>query len=421
MEKNKIGRLQKTLRSVRRLYHSINNYRIKANDPDFREFSLLDYAEVSPEEVTDPKRLQYLKQLELAKKGYTTKNLNSLLTSSRQKERFIVNDHKTIPFGNIRVMERDDLVGEVQLGFDPVTDTFCTAYRSHENIPLWKPYEENRLTNYFNVLHPRTDNRLQFIQRYSGTDNLDVKEEHQNAIHSFYNNIVKQAFHSNSYLKNSILLPSEDVLLNPANYLGKQFYLPIENGKEDILTLTEANDRYLVFQSFLKTVPKPECIYFDHQEFKERFLDSGIELLAILKHGLRLGVQNGVLHIGKTDGVGGKKHMKWENFESRLHSNALTAKEKYYLAKQVISKKNFLMESESIVLKSNTREAQLKKHYGTGLWHFAESSAGQKEMNFRPVDDGVLLHINKIYAHSKNFRTAVKQIKNNTEVQTLTM
>lgn len=421
MEKNNQKSWQKMLHSVRKFYHSVNNIRMKAKDPEFKEFSLLEYTKVLPEEVTHPKRLQYIKRLELAKKGYVDKEVKVLFASLKQKERFINHDHKTISIGNIRVMEGENSMDMVQLGFDTANETFCAAYRNHENIPLWKPYDGIKLEEYFAALHPEVDRKLRLEHIFFDTHALKVGQENKNAIHRFYNDTVLQSFHSNSYFKNSISAPMEDLLLNPKNYLGKQFYLSLSKDKETIMTLTEATDRYFVFQSYLETAPKPEAIYFDRQEFKERFLDSGITLLARLKHGLHLGVQNGILHIGKLDEFNGKSHLRWENFESRIHSSPLSAKEKYYLSKEVITKKNFLVETDAISLKSDTKEAILKKHYGTGQWHFAEGKINQEEGNFRPVDVQVLQYINESYSQSKNFRIALSQLQKNQDIKSVQM
>ena len=185
------------------------------------------------------------------------------------------------------------------------------------------------------------------------------------------------------------------------------------------MTLTEATDHYFVFQSFLKSAPEPESLYFDKKEFKERFLDSGITLIARLEHNLQLGLQNGILQVGKLEEVNGTSHLQWESFENRLDSKSITAIEKYYLSNEVISKKNFLVEKDTIVLQSKTNKAQLKKHYGTGKWRFAESQEHTKELHFRPVDENVLKHIQDNYGQSKNFNTAVARMKINTNEQTL--
>ena len=69
MEKNKTKGWRKMIYSVRRLYHSLNNYRSEAKNLDFRDFSFLEYAKVQLEDIKDLKRLNYIKQLDLAKNG----------------------------------------------------------------------------------------------------------------------------------------------------------------------------------------------------------------------------------------------------------------------------------------------------------------------------------------------------------------
>jgi len=419
MEKNKTKGWRKMIYSVRRLYHSLNNYRSKAKNLDFRDFSFLEYAKVQPEDIKDLKRLNYIKQLDLAKNGYINSDLKKLLTYFREKERLMRKDHTILPIGNFKVLENDNILGLVQLGFDQIDKTFFMASRNHENIPLWKPFDDSRFGKYLSNIHPVSQNALQFQHSFFEMDISQCSQESKATINKFYNSTVQFSFQSNPYFKAAILSPREEVLSDAKKFVGKTFRLALSKNESHLMTLTEATDHYFVFQSFLKSAPEPESLYFNKKEFKERFLDSGITLIARLKHNLQLGVQNGILQIGKLDQLNGTEHLQWESFENRIDSNSLSAIEKYYLSNEVISKKNFLVEKDAIVLQSKTKEAQLKKHYGTGKWHFAESQEHTKELHFRPVDENVLKHIQDNYGESKNFNTVVARMKINTNEQTM--
>ena len=419
MEGTKITGWQKTLRSARRLYHSLNNYGTKAKNADFREFGSLEYAKVLPEEVNDLKRLNYIKKLDLAQKGYINKDLKALLGYFREKERLMQQDHKVLPIGSLKVLENENLLGLVQLGFESVNQTFFMASRNHGNIPLWKPFDGAGLEHYLSALHPVCENTLRFKHTFFETDVSEYTKENRIVIDKFYNETVLKSFRGNPYFKTSVLSPTEDLLSDPKKMMGKPFRLELSKNEHSIMTLTEATDRYFVFQSFLRTAPKPESIYFNKQEFKERFLDSGIVLMARLKHGLQLGVQNGTLQIGKLNVENGKSQLRWASYETRMHSNTLSAIEKYYLSKEIITKKNFLIEKDAIVLRSDTKQAHLKKHYASGRWHFAEVGKNQEALNFRPIDDSVLKHIQNNYGQSRNLSSVIAQMKINTNEQTL--
>ncbi|KKL82133.1 hypothetical protein LCGC14_1987790, partial [marine sediment metagenome] len=306
MEGNKTKGWQKAVRSVRRLYHLMNNYRIKAKDPDFREFSLLEYAEVRPEEVGDLERLRYIEQLDLAQKGYINTDLKNLLSHFGEKERLIKKDHTIVPIGNLKVLENGSPLCLVQLGYEPVDKTFFMAGRNHENIPLWKPFDSSRLGDFLSAVHPAMENALQFGHTFFKEDVSQCSKEDKDTICEFYNGTVLFSFLTNPNFRASILSPTEEVPTDAKKFVGKTFRLPLSKNENSLMTLTEATDRYFVFQSFLKSAPGPESIYFDRQEFKRRFLDSGITLIAHLKHDLRLGVRSGMLQIGKLDGSEGK-------------------------------------------------------------------------------------------------------------------
>lgn len=418
MEKNKTRGWQKTIRAVRRLYYSLNNYRSKSTNLDFRDFSFLEYAKVQPEDIKDFKRLNYVKQLDLAQKGYINTDLKKLLKYFGEKERLMQKDHTILPVGNLKVLENDSLLGMVQLGFDQTNKTFFMASGNHENIPLWKPFDDSRLAKYLSEMHPVSQNALQFQHTFFEMDVSQCSQESKEAINKFYNNTVQLSFQSNSYFKSAILAPGEEMLSDAKKFVGKTFRLALSKNENHLMTLTEATDHYFVFQSFLESAPEPESLYFNKKEFKESFLDSGITLIARLKHNLHLGIQNGILQIGKRDEVNGIGHLQWESFENRIGSNSLSAIEKYYLSNEVISKKDFLVEKDTIVLQSKTKKAQLKKHYGTGKWRFAEIQKDTKELHFRPVDENVLKHIEADYGQSKNFNTAVARMKIYTHEQT---
>ncbi len=416
---NKTGIWNKAVRFVRRVYHTLDNYKTETKDIDFRNFGTLEYNDVSLEEVKDLKRLKYIKRLDLARKGFIDSDLKNLLSQGEAKENLTRHDHKMVPIGRFKVLESENLLGLVRLGFEPNTKNFFMASNDHCNIPLWKPYDGLRLQSQLGALHPVNHDTLQFKHTFFEADGMPYEKEDSDIISAFYNETIQQSFRGNPYFKTSILLASEEILTDPNQYLGRQFNLPLSEGNPSIMTLTEATQRYLVFQSYLETAPKPESLYFSTREFKERFLDSKIELIARLKHNLRLGIHKGTLYVGTNEVTNGKIGLQWETYESRMQSNDLSAKAKFYLSKEIISKKNFVVEKDAIGLKNSMQTAYLKKHYATGEWHFAEVGKHKEELNFRPIDQKVLQHIQEKYTDSKNFEKVFRKMGNNTNEQTL--
>ncbi|MDF0716551.1 hypothetical protein PY092_10360 [Muricauda sp. 334s03] len=418
---NKIPIWKRAARFARRLYHTVNNYSQMSKDIDFRAFGKLEYDPITTDEVKDLKKLDYIKRLNLAKKGYIDGNLKKLLAQGKEKELLVNHDHKILPIGNFRILESDSLLCTIKFGFQFNTQTFFMASTTHGNIPLWKTYDGRGLRQSVSALHPVEKSSLRFEHSFYGADRLQNERKDSRSIAAFYNDAVQLTFQSNPYFKESILLPSEQVVSDPIQYVGKQFHLSEFEGKYNIMTLTEATERYLVFQSFLETAPKSESHYFGMQEFKERFLDSKIELIAYLKHGLQLGIHKGILYVRRNEEVNGHSRLQWETYKKLMQSKEISAQKRLYLSKEVIVKKNFVVEKEAIMLKNNERTAFLKKHYGTGEWRFAEGEKNQEEMNFRPIVGSVLRHIDRNYSHSKNFPIALVKLKNNLAVQTVQM
>lgn len=416
---NKTKIWKRTARFAKRLYHTLNNYRDRTKDIDFRSFSTLEYASVSPEEVKDLKRLNYIKRLDLAKNGYIDKNLKDLLIQKKETEQLMRHDHKIVPIGSLKVLENENLLGRVQLGFGPGTKSFFMAGKDHDNIPLWKNYDGPRLGQLLSAIHPSVSNALRFQHTFLAADGISNLQKDKDLVSAFYNRAIQKSFRSNPYFRASLLSPSEEVLSNPDPFVGKQFHLPISEGESTIMTLTEATARYLVFQSFLETAPKSESLYFSTQEFRQRFLDSSITLIAHLKHDLQLGTHKGILYIGKKETVDNGMQIRWETYEKRMQTMGLSSQEKYYLSKEVITKKNFVVEKDAIVLRNGRQTAYLKKHYGSGEWHYAQVQKNKEQLNFRPVDQITLSSIRSNYAHCDELKIVVEKFKTNTEQQSL--
>lgn len=403
MEHKKKG-IRSSLRKANSLIHTLKNLYDRTTDNDFREFQIMEYDSMKVEEVSDVKRLTYLKKLQLAKSGHVDTDLKHLLAKQKHRQLLIDNDAKIIPVGHLKIIDGEVLRAELQLGYEPEHQIFRIAYSNQEGIPKWKGLDMGEFTHFIARIHPNASDNLRLEHGYSTFDlNNPQKTVELKQLHRTYNQCVSEAFHANKYFKNSVLSPDENLLENPELYLGKQFRLALSGKQPIIATLSEANGHYLSFQSFLQTAPKSEINYFTVGEFKRLFLDNQTELIALLKFDLRLGVKEGILQIGRNADEPPHATIEWDSYDSIIKTSELSMKVKYYLCKEVILKKNFVVEKDAILLKSNGKEAFLKKHYKTGKWHFVEKITSEKEPHFRPVDSTVLGYITENYSESKNF------------------
>lgn len=416
MEKKKKSFLN-SLRRANSLVHTLRNIYDKAADDEFREFGIMEYGHVQPEEVTDIKRLRYLKKLQLAKNGYIENGLKNLLARQKQKQRLMDNDAKVIPIGQIKVMEGEWLHADIQIGYGLESNVFKVAYRDHENILKWKDLDNGEFVQHIVRIHPNRSDNLQLEHTFF-ENNLSVYPAADlGQIQGTYNHCVSKAFHGNRYFRNAILRPDEGLLENPGLFIGKQFQLQLP--KENIVvTLSEANAHYMSFRSFLMVAPKPETYYFTTDEFKRLFLDSQIELVAKLKFDLLLGVKEGILHVGRKHHEPSQSWIEWNTYDSIIKTSELPMKTKYYLCKEIIMNKNFVVEKDAVQLENQNRQAFLKKHYKTGKWHFAEIGKSSEELHFRPLDPEVFRYIQDTYSESKNFGRIEKQVKGNHKIKT---
>ncbi len=406
-----------SLRRANSLVHTLKNIYDKAADDEFREFGIMDYGQVDPGEVADIKRLGYLKKLKLAKDGYIDNDLKDRLARQKLKQRLMDSDAKVKPIGRIKILEGELSRADVQIGYEPETKVFKAAYSEYENILKWRDLDTGEFTQYMVRIHPDQSDNLILEHTFLGNDIPLMTVADLARIQGTYNHCISEAFHGNKYFKNAILKPDGGVLENPELFIGKQFRLHLPKGRI-VATLSEANVHYLSFRSFLVVVPKAETYYFTVDEFKRLFLDSQIELIAKLKFDLLLGVKDGILHVGRKHHESSQSWIEWNTYDSIIKTSKLPIKMKYYLCKEVIMNKNFVVEKDAVQLVNQNRQAFLKKHYKTGKWHFAETRKPSDELHFRPLNPEVLRYIQEKYAESKNFGRFEKQVKGNHKIKT---
>ncbi len=418
MEQKKQG-IRSSIRKVNSLVHTLMNIYDKASDDEFREFQIMEYSNLKHQEVNDIKRLTYLKKMQLAKNGRIDTDLKNLLAQQRQKQRLIDRDAKITPVGHLKVFDGEMLRAELQVGYEKEQQIFTVAYTDHESIPKWKILAMGEFVQFIARIHPNESDNLRLEHRYSESDltyNQTTKDSKQ--LYKTYNQCVSEAFYSNKYFENSVLDPDENLVKNPEMYVGKQFRLRLPGKHTCITTLMEANGHYLSFRSFLEAAPKSETYYFTLGEFKRLFLDSQIEVIAHLKYNLLLGVKDGVLKIGRKLENPSQSALQWDSYNSIIKTSELPMITKYYLCKEVITNKNFVVEKDAVRLESQGKKAFLKKHYKTGKWHFAELRKSSDELHFRPLNTEVLRYIRQTYSESKNFGRIEEPVKENPKGKT---
>lgn len=396
-EKKELTLVQK----LRKIYAQLKVFKSKMVNEDFRQFRTLEYGKVEPEEVTDIQRLKYLRNLNLAEKGYINTDVAKLIDYYQKREELIKLDIEILPVGHIKFKEEGIFKSMIHLGFSEKLNGFKVAYNGHDNILIWKPLDESKLTRIISQLHPKKGNTIQFEHSFFHNDIKKTFPKNWESVAKKYNEIIHKSFKSNKYFENGIIKLNLDILKNLSENEGQTFLFPLPYRGHQIFKLTEANDQYLVFQSFLETTPTPNTFYFSHDDIKKICLDAKIQTMAKLKHNLLLGVENGQLFIG-TKHDKANQSIVWNTFKDTLVNPEFSSIIKHYLAKEVISKKNFLIEDGAIELKHEKLIGHLKKHFKTNQWHYADCMEGEKNLNFKPIGNNIENYIKRAFPSNTN-------------------
>jgi hypothetical protein len=344
----------------------------------------------------------------MAKTGHSDTSLNGLISYRRKKEVLVKLDQGVVFMGNIKVRENGDLLTSVRLGYDRDRKAPVMALREHDNIPMWKPLDWPELLGRLSSLHPKATDGLEFGHSFFARDIQRTVPSDLEPLGKMYDLIIEKSYKSNKYFGKGVLPLDSGILENPMEHLHRPMLFPSPIKGHEILKLTEANAHYLVFQPFLKTAP--EMLHLTCGEIREMLQNEQVDRIAKLRFGLLLGIWEGQLYIGRTNGEK-TRGMDWKTFREAMESPAHSAKVKYYLAKKILKEKDFVIEKGAIRLESGERTAYLKRHYINGLWHYAETRQHDEELNFRPAGRQVIERLRVHFADSENLQTALDAIE----------
>ncbi len=394
--------------STRKLLARLWNLKERIVNRDFRDFAILEYQKVRPEDLRDVQRLIYHRNLDLVKTGRPDASINDLISYYRKKENLVRLDQGVVAMGNIKVRENGDLLALVRFGYDKHRNTPVMALRDHDNIPLWKPLDWPELLGRLSSFHPKAATGLEFGHSFFSRDIQRAFPSDLGSMEKMYDLIIGKSFGSNKYFGKGVLPLDAGVLENPMEHLHRPILFPSPIKGHEILRLTEANAQYLVFRPFLKTAP--DMLHFTREEIRKMIQNDRIDQIAKLRFRLVLGIREGQLLIGKKAGEK-PSTIAWETFKEALESSIHSAKIKYYLARKIVKEKDFVIEKGAIRLENADRTAHLKRHYNNGQWYYAETDINGTEPNFRPVKDPVIEHLRNHYADSGNLQVALDAIE----------
>ena len=409
MESNISNESPNLIQRTRKALARLRNFKEKVLNEDFREFMVLEYQKVKPEDIKDIKRLRYLRNLDLAQTGYVNSTVSNLITYYKKKQEVLKIDQEVIPIGRIRVKEQGVPSLNIQLGYSKNHKGYKVAYNHHDNLPLWKSFEWPRLLRTITNIHPKEGDSLEFEHVLFLMDVKRAFPSEWQKIGKGYDTIISRSFKSNKYFEKGILTLHLDLVNNPSNYLGKLILFPFPQKGHQVLELTEGNDRFLVFQSYLKTTPERNTIYFTPEEVKELYYRMHIDQISRLRFNLVLGINEGQLFIGKENDRTNQV-VDWKSIDECLKSPLYGSKIKHYLAQKIILKKDFVLEKDAIKLETENRVAFLKRHFNNGKWYYAESNKKNAEFNYRPIWSGLKLHLEQNFPNSKNLILAMNAI-----------
>ena len=423
---------------IRSIYAQIRNFWLTIDNEEFREFKIMEYGNVRPEEIMDVKRLKYLRNLDLATKGYTNSNISKLIAHYQLKQQLLNIDLKVLHIGQIVIKEdmkpepkihlqhnkvSNGLIkreGEkpstiIHLGYDQESKRFKMAFNQYDDILVWKPINKDKLVGKISQINPTNGNSLKFDHSFNHTDIERTFPDQWKNIAEKYNSIIKKIFDSNKYFINGLRELDEKVLLNHKN-IGQNYIFPESHKGHKVLKLTDVNSDLLVFQSLFDNLSTTNTYYFTKNDLKNIYLEDNIEKIAFLKHNLVIGSKEGVLYVGQKQENNGNT-IDWFGFENAMTDNIFKNKIKLYLANEIILKKNFFLEKGKLELKSSGGSfIYFKRHNITNEYHWASGSKNQPApLKFKPIDLDCIHEIRLFFKPSLDrdaaFRIAVTTLR----------
>lgn len=361
---NNLNSITKFTRNINKLFNKIKVFSISVKDEEFNLFKKTEYRTIEMSEVNDIKRLNYIKNLQLASQGYVTSNIKSLISEQKTKNRLLNKNQDITVIGSIEINDKEKKLSKILIGINNKTNTIKITTRSIDNIPIWKNIEKKQLRAHLNKLYP-SEESLTFKTNLFLRDIKDVKGIDKKMLVNQFNDIVEFSNSSNKYFSNHIVETPEDLFKNKSKYINKN--ISVNNIK---YTVNEVSDNYVIVEPLLIKNIKNNKKIINKREYFKIYNDNKIQQISSLKFNLKIGFNKGSLMIGKSSIVNGSISTKWQSFNDFNNDDDISKRNKIYINNEIILKRNYLLEDSNITLKFNDQAILIKEHANTKDLYF---------------------------------------------------
>ena len=375
-----------TIRNSIKLFHRIKNFVSQFLDPDFSAFKKFEFKAVPTDQLNDLRKLRYIRDLKLAESGFINTALKEQLALLKSKDQLFQKDRNITPIGRISIHENENKLMKLLLGYHRVENRTYISFTHVNNCPVWRNYSISLLKERVQHLYPSRSDHLFMKHRYfqRDVDHLDMQTK--NRLLHLFNDTLSNIYSYNRHLQNGIqtLGPPGDKLPK----FSKTLPIQVEQGLEGLFVPATLGKNVVILVPYLKVANEKNRLYLSVGEFRTLLGQKSITFLAETKYGVSLGIHGNRLFLKATDSVGGIDVLKqWTLLDDFLESKNVPKRLKYEVVKNLIEKKDYLIDVDKIPLRQTNDTLLLKKHYGSGKTYFALTKNGKKPelKEYRPI------------------------------------
>ena len=375
-----------TIRFAIKLFHRVKNLVSRFLDPDFSTFKEFEFKSVPTDQLNDLRKLRYVRNLKLAESGFINTALKEQLALLKSKNRLFQKDRNITPVGRISIHENENKSMKLLLGYNSMENRTYISFAHLNNCPVWNNNTISLLKERVQHLYPSKSDHLFMKHRYFQRDVNHLDKQTKNRLLHLFNDTLRNMYSYNRHLQNGIRPMVPPVGKLPK--LSKTLPIQVEQGLDGLFVPATLGKNVVVLVPYLKVANEKNRLYLSVGEFRTLLGQKSITFLAETKYGVSLGIHGNRLFLKATDSVGGIDVLKqWTLLDDFLESKNVPKRLKYEVVKNLIEKKDYLIDVDKIPLRQTNDTLLLKKHYGSGKTYFALSKKGKKPelKEYRPI------------------------------------
>ena len=348
-----------TIRFAIKLFHRVKNLVSRFLDPDFSTFKEFEFKSVPTDQLNDLRKLRYVRNLKLAESGFINTALKEQLALLKSKNRLFQKDRNITPVGRISIHENENKLMKLLLGYNSMENRTYISFAHLNNCPVWNNNTISLLKERVQHLYPSKSDHLFMKHRYFQRDVNHLDKQTKNRLLHLFNDTLRNMYSYNRHLQNGIRPMVPPVGKLPK--LSKTLPIQVEQGLDGLFVPATLGKNVVVLVPYLKVANEKNRLYLSVGEFRTLLGQKSITFLAETKYGVSLGIHGNRLFLKATDSVGGIDVLKqWTLLDDFLESKNVPKRLKYEVVKNLIEKKDYLIDVDKIPLRQ-TNSNQLRQ------------------------------------------------------------